>query len=300
MIWMNAEQCGQCLGDLAVAALIDEVELTPKPGLVDLQSSGSHKDMNAALMIASARSLYDSFEAMGCAAYGGEPNQELRETLACIGRDGERNMLQSTGGINTHRGAIWAIGLLIAGAAICGSGEAPEEIAEAAGTLARYPDRRASSSLSTSNGTMAMQTYGVKGARGEAMDGFPHVVKVGLPVLQDSRRRKIPEKHARLNALLAIMANLDDTCIIHRGGMETLLVVQQAAQKVLDFGGVSSLAGWEALQRLNQDLVIRNASPGGSADLLAASLFLDRLSILSLHHKETGGGVYYGKAYTSL
>ncbi|NOU68668.1 triphosphoribosyl-dephospho-CoA synthase [Paenibacillus sp. LMG 31461] len=298
MIWKSSEQCGQCLGDLAVAALIDEVELTPKPGLVDLQSSGSHKDMKVVLMIASARSLYDSFEAMGYAAYGGEPNQELRETLACIGRDGEQNMLHTTGGINTHRGAIWALGLLIAGAAICGNGDAPEQIAEAAGTLARFTDRHAL--VPTSNGTKAMQTYGVKGARGEAMNGFPHVVKVGLPVLQDSRRSKISEKHARLNALLAIMANLDDTCLIHRGGMETLLVVQQDAQKVLDLGGASSVAGWEALQRLDQDLVMRHVSPGGSADLLAATLFVDRLSNISLHHMGTEGGVYNGKAYTSL
>ncbi|UJF31777.1 triphosphoribosyl-dephospho-CoA synthase [Paenibacillus hexagrammi] len=279
MIWKSAEQCGLCLGDLAVAALIDEVKLTPKPGLVDLQSPGSHTDMHAGLMIASADSLRSSFEAMGSTAYGREPNQELRETLACIGRTGEQSMLLTTGGINTHRGAIWALGLLIAGAAICGSGEAPEQIAEAAGTLARFPDRTAP--ISTSNGIMAMQKYGVKGARGEAMNGFPHVVQVGLPVLRDSRRSNMSENHARLQALLAIMANLDDTCIIHRGGMETLLVVQQGTQKVLELGGASSIAGWEALERLNKDLVLRHVSPGGSADLLAATLFLDRLSILS-------------------
>jgi triphosphoribosyl-dephospho-CoA synthase len=298
MVWSHAEQRGQQLADHAVASLIDEALLTPKPGLVDSKSSGSHNDMDVSLMLASARSLHSAFSAMGLAAYGRKPTQELRETLARIGREGERRMLKTTGGINTHRGAIWALGLLTASAAICSIDETPERIADIAGTLAQFPDRYALTP--GSNGARVMQTYGVKGARGEAMDGFPHVVKVGLPVLRDSRRRSIPEEQARLNALLAIMACLDDTCLIHRGGMETLRIAKLGARKVLDFGGSSSVSGWEALQRLDQDLLVRNASPGGSADLLAATLFLDCLSITSLQVEKIGGDILHGTADVSV
>jgi triphosphoribosyl-dephospho-CoA synthase len=84
------------------------------------------------------------------------------------------------------------------------------------------------------------------------------------------------ETCARLDALMAIMASLDDTCLLHRGGMPALEAAQAGAGAVLEAGGSSSAAGWRALLRLDAELLARYASPGGCADLLAACLFLER------------------------
>jgi len=120
-----------------------------------------------------------------------------------------------------------------------------------------------------------IQRYQVSGARGEAQAGFPHVITVGLPILHRSRQEGASETQGRLDALLAIMAGLDDTCLLHRGGIAALKTAKTGAAAVLGAGSTATVQGWELLQRLDRDLLTLNASPGGSADLLAATLFLD-------------------------
>lgn len=264
------------LADLAVAALIDEAELSPKPALVDRRGNGAHADLSLALMRTSARSLWPAFRDMAAAAQAsGVADQPLREVIGQFGRDGEAAMMTVTSGVNTHRGAIWALGLLSTAAAI-----APEanstEIARIAAELARLPDRKAPAQPA-SHGERVRQRYGVRGARAEAEEGFPAVIARGLPQLRDSRAAGAGETHARLDALLAIMAGLGDTCVLHRAGLEGLACMQQGARAVLVAGGSASLAGRRRLKALEQDLLRLNASPGGAADLLAATLFLDRL-----------------------
>ncbi|MGO4727665.1 MULTISPECIES: triphosphoribosyl-dephospho-CoA synthase [unclassified Inquilinus] len=260
------------LADLAVWALIEEAELTPKPGLVDRRGSGAHHDLDLALLHRSARSLRPAFRDMAEAAAGHVPDRFLREELAAIGRDGERAMMAATGGSNAHRGAIWALGLLLAGAVIAGGG-GPRRIGNVAGAIARHPDRFAPPAAS--HGTRVRDLHGVSGARGEAWDGFPHAVAVGLPALRAARGAGAGEAEARLDALLAIMATLDDTCLLHRGGQGALDAAQAGARAVLAAGGTAHPAGRARLAALDADLLARWASPGGSADLLAATLFLD-------------------------
>src|SRR5271154_2013267 len=127
------------LAALAEQALIAEAELTPKPGLVDRRGSGAHNDLSLNLMRLSATSLRPFFAAMGAISTGRDLDTSLRRDLAAIGRDAERKMYQVTGGVNTHKGAIWNLGLLVAAAArseVTHSGE----IAADAGTIARLPD----------------------------------------------------------------------------------------------------------------------------------------------------------------
>jgi triphosphoribosyl-dephospho-CoA synthase len=262
------------LADLAVDVLIAEALLTPKPALVDRRGSGAHRDLDLARLLRSAHSLHGAFLEMATVAAGREPDQALRERLASIGRAGERDMLAATGGSNAHRGAIWVIGLLVAARAISGDGANPSEVAAQAGRIAVFPDRYAPPQ--DSHGARACRRYGVPGARGEACAGFPHVVDIGLPAMWAARARGAEETCARLDALVAIMARLDDTCLLHRGGLPALQAAQNGARAVLAAGGSSSAAGWRALLRLDTELLTRNASPGGCADLLAACLFLDR------------------------
>lgn len=261
---------------LAVSALVDEATLTPKPALVDGRGSGAHRDLNLPLMLRSAHSLYPAFFRMAeVAGQEGVRGQQLREQLASIGRDGEVEMMAATGGSNSHRGAIWTLGLLIAGALLEGPTDA-KAVADRAGTIARIADRW--SPKSATHGSRVAARYGVRGARAEAEAGFPHAVDVGLPALRAARRRGLPEAAARLEALLSIMATLEDTCVLHRGGELALAAAQQGARAVLATGDLTSEAGQRAYDALEGRLLELNASPGGSADLLAATLFLDRLA----------------------
>lgn len=264
------------LADLCVQALIDEVTLTPKPGLVDIRHRGAHHDLNWALMCRSALALRPTFARLAHAAIHADTDLRLRETLGRIGREGEAAMLAATGGINTHRGAIWALGLLVAAAARH-PGSNADTLAHAAGALARLPDRHAPRQTGN-KGEMACQRYGVGGARAQAQAGFPQIVRVALPALNESRRQGHSEAAARLNALLAVMAGLDDTCLLSRGGPEALRRVQRGAAAVLHAGGAGSWRGRIALRALDQCMLARHLSPGGAADLLAGALFLDALT----------------------
>ncbi len=263
------------LSTTAVAALIEEAELTPKPALVDRRGNGAHHDLDLERLRLSAGALRDGFAAIARAASGAEPSLRLREQLGRIGREMERRMLAATNGSNAHRGAIWTLGLLVAAAAQRRSESHPASIAATAAALARLPDRFAPRPLS--NGDRARLRFGATGARGEAQAGFPHAILIGLPTLRAARGRGVLEDCARLDALMAIMASLNDTCLLHRGGRAALQAAKAGAWAVLAEGGTASPAGLQRLHRLHYELMRLWASPGGCADLLAATLFLDRL-----------------------
>lgn len=273
------------LADLAVDALIDEADLSPKPALVDRRGNGAHTDLHLGLMHASALSLWPAFKAMADAAIEfGEVGLPLREAVGGIGREGEQAMLATTGGVNTHRGAIWALGLLVTAVALEPESSAASAITLRAARLALLDDRYAPRPLS--HGAQVAQRYGARGAREEAQLGFPAVIQRALPQLKRSRAAGHAEQNARLDALLAIMTTLADTCVLYRAGETGLHAMQLGAQAVLDAGGSASLAGRRRLHELDQQLIALNASPGGAADLLAACLFIDRI--------ESHDGIFQG------
>ena len=253
----------------AVLSLIEEVELTPKPGLVDSANTGSHSDLTIHLMRKSAESLKETFTEMASVSYGISPSQTLREEIAEIGRKGEKIMYEVTGGINTHKGAIWALGLLVSAAAMGKGSYTIGKIVTKAGETARFPDRYCPI-VKTNGGRVAIK-YGVNGAKGEAQQDFPHIMRFSLPMLKRVRSQGRSEGDAQLHALLALIAHLDDTCILHRGGAEALSFAKNQAATLLNSGNFSEL------KNLNDEFTRRNISPGGSADLLAATLFLDKI-----------------------
>lgn len=263
------------LAELATQALLDEADLTPKPGLVDRRGSGAHQDLTLALMKRSAHSLRSVFHALSLAGWQRRADSALRQQIGRIGRAGEQRMMQTTAGVNTHRGAIWALGLLVTAVAIQGGKGTPQHSCRLAAELAQLPDP--SMPKYFSNGQRASQRYQVAGAREEAQQGFPHVIEVALPQLWQSRSQGANEQAAQINALMAIMTSLSDTCVLSRGGMPALHTLQRGANGVLQAGGYQSPAGRAALVRLDQQLLASNLSPGGAADLLAAALFLDRV-----------------------
>ncbi|EJM77713.1 MULTISPECIES: triphosphoribosyl-dephospho-CoA synthase [unclassified Pseudomonas] len=265
------------LADLAVDALIDEADLSPKPALVDRRGNGAHTDLHLGLMHASALSLWPAFKEMAESAIAfGEVGVPLREAIGRIGREGEQTMLATTNGVNTHRGAIWALGLLVTAAALDCSNIHASTVTLRAARLAILDDRYAPRPLS--HGAQVAQRYGARGAREEAQLGFPSVIQRALPQLKRSRAAGHGEQNARLDALLAIMTQLSDTCVLYRAGEQGLHTMQLGAQAVLDAGGSASLAGRRRLHELDEQLIALNASPGGAADLLAACLFIDRIA----------------------
>jgi triphosphoribosyl-dephospho-CoA synthase len=257
---------------LAVSAIRSEAELTPKPGLVDRRGSGAHTDMDLAMLQASAEALRDALAECASAARQYPVGPDLRAVIGRIGRAGEAQMLEATGGVNTHRGALWALGLLSAGAAVGGGVAGAVDVAA---RLAAIPDHAAVPTAS--HGALARRRHGVRGAAGEAQSGFPHVRLHALPALRAARRSGADESTARLEALLALMARLDDTCVLHRGGPAGLRAVQSGARAVLAAGGIRSARGRRYFTALDELCLARRLSPGGSGDLLSATLFLDAL-----------------------
>lgn len=271
----HAEAQARWLANSARDALIDEARLSPKPGLVDSRGNGAHRDLTLALMERSAHSLTPTFLHLAQHSWQRPADIALRETVGRLGREGEQQMMAATAGVNTHRGAIWALGLLVSAAAMHGADADAQQVANTAAALAALPDARAPKIFS--KGLKATRRWQVPGAREEAQAGFPHVMKLALPQLLRSRARGARECEARLDALMAVMTSLSDTCVLSRAGMTGLETMQRGARAVLHAGGCATAAGRDALALLDAQMLALNASPGGAADLLAAALFIDRV-----------------------
>jgi triphosphoribosyl-dephospho-CoA synthase len=267
-------QRSEHLAALATQALIAEAELTPKPGLVDQRGAGAHHDLSLDLMRRSANALKPYFATMAFVSGGRDVDTGLRKELAAIGRGAERAMFRATVGTNTHKGAIWTLGLLVAAAARV-ERQSAGEIAAMAGAIARLPLRAQPASIT--HGDVARMRYGAAGARGEAWRSFPHVIQYGLPMLEERQVARRSEVVSRLDALIAMMARLDDTCVLYRGGLEALSLVKSGAKAILAAGGYGHASGRRRLYHLDRQLIARHISPGGSADLLAATIFLEAL-----------------------
>src|SRR5699024_2767090 len=243
------------IAEAAVQSLIEEAELSPKPGLVDRLDSGSHDDLTIRMMKDSAYSLKDTFMNIAKASYGRYPSQELREEIAVIGRKGEKRMFEVTEGVNTHKGAIWALGLIVSAISIGKGSYKPEKILSTAGEIARYPDRNYRVTSMMTNGERVKRKYGVHGAKEQAEEGFPHVLHYSYPTLMRARNAGKTEKEARLYSLLSLIAHLDDTCILHRGGKEGLQYAQREAKKILNMQHIGMLG------ELNETFIKKNISP---------------------------------------
>jgi triphosphoribosyl-dephospho-CoA synthase len=180
--------------------------------------------------------------------------------------------------LGCHRGSIWSLGLLVSAAAM--GAASPEAIVETAIQLACLPDSNVPNQESQrlSVARQYKVTGLVTGARAEAQAGFPSVIASGLPRLHLSRQVDESETLARLNALVAIMTRLDDTCLLRRGGLSALETAQDGAASILEAGGVATLEGWRLLQQLDRDLLSLKSFPGDSADMLSATIFLDYVS----------------------
>ena len=260
--------------EYAVRALLYEVCVTPKPGLVDRVNNGSHRDMDIYTFLSSAPSLQPYFRT--CIKTGREtamlPAPETLKALRSPGKKAEKTMYRATGGVNTHKGAIYSMGILCGALGRLPREEwtSPERILEEAGKMAAGIVAAELGGLTPecarTSGERFYLQYGITGIRGEAEAGFPAVRDAGLPVLERLLAEGKSNDEAGAAALLAILASTPDTNVIARGGIDTQRRVIAELREMLK---KTALPEREALEEMDRAYTEENLSPGGSADLLA-------------------------------
>lgn len=276
----------QVLGALAAKALLYEVCTTPKPGLVDRSNNGSHRDMDLFTFLDSTAALLPYFEQ--AVALGREtrelPPQETFRRLRQAGAAGERAMFRATGGVNTHKGAVFTLGTVCAAAGRLWTAEGFSKDLDTTLTLCGEMSGQAvREDLETirrdgahTTGQRLYLEQGLEGIRGELAQGLPAVAQIGLPTLRECLSAGESLEEAGRQVLLRLMAQVVDTNLIARGGLEGQRWAMEQAKVLTD----NRIASREEIEELDRGLMERNLSPGGCADLLAITYFLEFLSRL--------------------
>lgn len=273
-----AEARARRIGALAAKALLYEVCITPKPGLVDRNNSGSHADMDIFTFMGSTAALQAYFR--DCARTGMEARspEETFGKIRLRGMLAEGKMLRETRGINTHKGAIFTLGLACAAAGRLEEGAADEVLTQCAAMtrgLTEEDFRHVTPASARTAGEKLYAQYGITGIRGQAEAGFPAVRNHGLPILEKGLKEGFSIDRAGAAALLAILAHNDDTNLIARSDRKTQQSIAADLAAMLE---KEPYPDGEALAALDRRFTEKNLSPGGSADLLALTLFIHFLS----------------------
>lgn len=249
------------VADLAERALRLELDTTPKPGLVDRRDNGAHKDMDYALMSKSISALRPYLTRLAVESAKDIDPAKIKE----IGIEAEKAMLKATGGVNTHKGALFCIGLSVA-AASC--------LACSTGAVEAYSFKelvsRAASEIPSARGTHgaeAKRSFKAVGALENARAAYPELFADWLPYYLSLES----DPFRCHKTLLHIMTTLDDTNILHRRGAEGLAHAEAEAARLLEDFSESGLSS------LNKDFIRENISPGGSADMLSLTIFIESI-----------------------
>lgn len=272
------------LGSLAKEALLYEVSVTPKPGLVDRAGSGAHMDMDYGTFTASAEALEPYFAACAAAgsAFEGADPAQLFPQLRELGKQAEAAMYRATGGVNTHKGAVFTLGLLCAAAGLLAkeapgrNAEAPrpvsgEDICLLAGNICRdvAADYTFSDKCPSTAGEKLHAAEGVGGIRAEAANGFPALRELALPLLRNDPERDSDPNLTGVRILLQLICRVEDTTLMKRSGLRDLTPLHLEAEAVLTSPDLLSAAA-----ALDRSWSARGLSAGGCADLLSAAYFL--------------------------
>ncbi|WP_081419405.1 triphosphoribosyl-dephospho-CoA synthase MdcB [Xanthomonas cannabis] len=260
------------LGRLAVAALHAELSCAPKPGLVTPFDCGSHTDMDASTFLRSLFALRGYFVAIAQAGIDNAPFEQLRQ----LGITAEAAMLRATGGINTHRGAIFSLGLLTAQAARLRVAHGSRPVGEAVCTAVQvWRDALRTAPLDPhSNGQRVRAALQIGGVREQAADGYPLLREIALPLLRGALHSGATRQAALAQTLMHLIAEVDDLNLLHRGGQPGLAYARTQARAFLAAGGIAQAQWCDRLNAIGRQFVARRLSPGGSADLLACAWFL--------------------------
>lgn len=256
----------------ALKALLYEVVTNPKPGLVDPVDVGSHPDMNAYMFIDSSISLRSYFHQAASigASFDKEDLHEMFESLRKVGIEAEKTMFTTTSNVNTHKGAIFSLGLFVCAAAYCEKNDKDEFLVVKQMTKGLVKRDLGKSQLTA--GERQFVKYGKGGARAQAEAGYPLVKEVALPFLKQSKG----DLNIRLlDTLMKIVSEIEDSNLIKRANnIEIIPWAQMQAKHYLALGGYGTPAGKQYMHQLNQTLKRKNLSLGGSADILILTIFI--------------------------
>ncbi len=261
---------------LAKNSLIDEVNTTPKAGLVDKNNCGSHSDMNVESFKKSAEAIKPYFKT--CVLIGIEsaekPFDETFSLLRKAGLEAESKMFAATGGVNTHKGAIYSLGIILGALGRLYSAEKPiAETEDILSVCAKLAEKSAMEDLEKASGDTAGEKLylerKIKGIRGEAASGFPSVKNIALPVFEKLLSDGYSKNDAAAICLVHLISSVEDTNLYKRGGTSGANYARSYAQSLIAQGVTH-----EKLLKMDEEFIKRNLSAGGCADLLALTLFL--------------------------
>lgn len=282
----DKEDLANHIASLAQRAILYEVSTTPKPGLVDRDNSGSHNDMDFFTFMASSSVLYRGF--FECALEGlcfdEADNTKLLEKIRHHGMQCEMKMFQATNGVNTHKGIIFSLGILSAVVGnlykkhgfrnfttevIC------SQVQKVAKDLTLRDFKDISNKKVLTHGERIYKNFGYKGIRGEVENGFITIQKSAVGVMRNwSINKQLSMNDIFLEIIINLMAQSQDTNVIIRGGIDSLKRVKFISREFLNLGAMNQFNARRKLEQINEEFVNENISPGGSADLLAVSIFL--------------------------
>jgi triphosphoribosyl-dephospho-CoA synthase len=267
------------VAQLAVSSLHAELCLYPKPGLVSPMDAGSHTDMDATTFMRSLFALRHYFKQICRAGLRDAPFVQLKQ----LGIDAEAAMLKATQGVNTHRGAIFSLGMLCAAAGQLHARRLPiSPTALRSAMLTHWGTalaQHACPAATDSHGLNVARRYAASGAREEGAQGLPSVFEVGVPALLAACRRGASMEMARTDALFALMAHISDSNVFHRAGPQGAQFVRDHARHFLGQGGTADPNWRTTALASHREFVARRLSPGGAADLLAATCLVHALTV---------------------
>ncbi|MCR5778589.1 MAG: triphosphoribosyl-dephospho-CoA synthase CitG [Lachnospiraceae bacterium] len=283
---VNSILDAEIIADTARWALIEEVMTTPKPGLVDCCSNGAHKDMDLMTFVNSANALKPYFKKMALCGFNNykEP-KKIFQKIRSIGIEAEEAMYKATGGVNTHKGLIFSIGILSAASAAARKKYgrySREDIFSIEQDMVKdillkeLAEKKYCRPVT--HGENVYRKYGASGVRGEAVTGYQTVREVALKELDEGIAAGHDFEDVKIQTFIALLANVEDSNILSRSDIDTLKKVQWMAGELYRENGVYGNDSKAVLKSWDKLFIEWNISPGGCADLLAIALFIHRLT----------------------
>ncbi|HZJ98866.1 MAG TPA: triphosphoribosyl-dephospho-CoA synthase CitG [Tissierellaceae bacterium] len=282
---MNNYDFCEFVSNIAIKSILFEVSASPKPGLVDRYNSGAHKDMDFFTFIRSSSVLGPYF--YNCTKAGIDFNDhnytQLLTRIRPVGIKAEKDMFKATGGVNTHKGIIFSMGIIAAAAGslfkdltkeLLDYKEISSRVILISAGITKELDEAHTKEGHLTYGEKLYLKYGTKGIRGEVESGFKTVLDISIPVLEEYIAKDYHINDILLQALLNLMAYTEDSNVLGRHNMEILDYVQKESKKILDLGGYLTENGKKHTEAMDLTFIEKNISPGGSADLLAVSLMM--------------------------
>jgi len=265
------------ISSFALQAMLYEVSCYPSPGLVSPVSNGAHKDMNYFTFIDSTAVLSKYLALFVQEGYSNRTCKDIFDSIRTVGAEAEKDMFNKTQGINTHKGMLFLMGIACAATGKAIYEKKPfKEIQTIIKEMTEGIVNKELLSLKDnsllSHGEKLYLKYKNEGVRGEVERGIPTVFEYSLKLYKENLNLNLNDR--LVHTLIGIMTICNDTTIIHRHNQETLGKVKEISKNIIKLGGMNTIQGKEKINDLCIEFIERNISPGGSADLLAVTVFL--------------------------